>query len=109
VGRVTERRTSLTQPPRAAPRSRNFSRIDTRELYLLVEGPNWAYAASFQPEAGLGLRQFAGQIKVIARSRSSRGSIGSAPGLVKIARHPLLVMIPSRSSVSWPSSRRQAC
>jgi len=40
---------------------------DTRELYLLVEGPNWAYTHAFQPELGEALRGFAQQINVAAR------------------------------------------
>jgi Short C-terminal domain len=46
--------------------------VDARELYLLVEGPNWAYTVPFQPDAGAGLRQFAGQINVIAKQHWQR-------------------------------------
>jgi hypothetical protein len=40
---------------------------DARELYLLVEGPGWAYTVPFHPDAGAGLRHFAQQINAIAR------------------------------------------
>jgi len=44
---------------------------DTRELYLLVEGPGWAFTQQFVPEAGAGLRQFAQQIELAARNQGS--------------------------------------
>jgi hypothetical protein len=41
--------------------------IDTRELYLLVEGPGWAYTQQFVPDMGQALRQFASTLNVTAR------------------------------------------
>ncbi len=46
--------------------------VDTRELYLLVEGPNWAYTVPFAPDAGLALREFALQINLIAKQHWDR-------------------------------------
>ncbi len=40
--------------------------VDTRELYLLVEGPGWAYTQQFVPELGGPLRHFAQAINVVA-------------------------------------------
>jgi hypothetical protein len=40
---------------------------DTRELYLLVEGPGWAYTHAFDPSLGQVVREFAQRINVEAR------------------------------------------
>ena len=45
---------------------------DTRELYLLVEGPGWAYTKAFNPSIGGPPRQFAQQINVAARQHAQR-------------------------------------
>jgi hypothetical protein len=56
--------------------------VDTRELYLLVEGPGWAYTQKFQPDLGGPLRQFAQQINVVAakhhKTQSDRTSVPAA-------------------------------
>lgn len=45
---------------------------DTRELYLLIEGPGWAYTQQFKPELGGPIRQFAQTIQQIARQHVDR-------------------------------------
>src|SRR5262249_45268418 len=44
---------------------------DSRELYLLVEGPGWATMAKCDPNAGAAVRQFAQQINVAAHSAAT--------------------------------------
>lgn len=51
---------------------------DLRELFLLVEGPDWAYGINFQPAYGLEVRQFAQQLNLAARKRGHRQQ--DAPG-----------------------------
>ncbi len=41
---------------------------DSRELYLLVEGPGWAYTHQFAPDLGRAVRDFAATINITARS-----------------------------------------
>jgi Short C-terminal domain len=43
---------------------------DTRELYLLVEGPDWAYSAEAPPDWGLAARRFAQLVHVLSRIRA---------------------------------------
>jgi hypothetical protein len=40
---------------------------DTRELYLLVEGPTWSFARECDPRTGSTVRQFAQTINAVAR------------------------------------------
>jgi hypothetical protein len=42
-------------------------KVDSRELYLLVEGPGWSYVREFQPDAGNGLRKFAALLNITAK------------------------------------------
>lgn len=44
--------------------------VDSRELYLLVEGPNWAYTQAFQPDMGELLRAFAQKINVVGKQHA---------------------------------------
>lgn len=41
---------------------------DHRELYLILEGPDWAYSEQLQPSLGAAARQFALTIGVMART-----------------------------------------
>lgn len=64
--------------------------VDTRELYLLVEGPNWAYTRAFDPNAGAALRDFALQISTASKTRSDSlaaqpASPDTSPGVTSIA------------------------
>lgn len=53
--------------------------VDTRELYLLVEGPGWAYTHPFIPETGGELRKFASLLNVTARSFLADSAEAQAP------------------------------
>lgn len=46
--------------------------IDKRELFLLVEGPSWAYTQQFVPDVAQGLREFAQTINFTARQAHER-------------------------------------
>jgi hypothetical protein len=41
--------------------------VDNRELYLLVEGPGWAYVGGFDPALGASIRKFAALVNVTAK------------------------------------------
>ncbi len=47
------------------------SRTDTRELYLAVEGPDWAYTRQLHAEHGMAARELAQAINLAARSAKS--------------------------------------
>jgi hypothetical protein len=51
--------------------------LDTRELYLLIEGPGWAYTQKFIPDLGQALHQFAQAINAAAREH--RGATAPDP------------------------------
>jgi hypothetical protein len=52
--------------------------VDNRELYLLVEGPEWAYTQAFHPDLGELLRNFAQKINVAARQAGKRQEAASS-------------------------------
>lgn len=52
---------------------------DSRELYLLVEGPNWAYSAAAPPDWGLPARRFAQLVNVLAKSSEASSAEAATP------------------------------
>lgn len=54
--------------------------VDTRELYLLIEGPGWAYAQQFVPDMGQQLRTFATTLNVTARRYWERHAAAAGAG-----------------------------
>ena len=56
-------------------------RTDARELYLLVDGPNWAITQRFDPNVGKELREFAQQINIaVRREHDEAAAAGSVSG-----------------------------
>ena len=54
-------------------------KTDARELYLLVEGPGWAYTKRTKPDAGSSVRQFASMVNVIAAEQLEAAPTASLP------------------------------
>jgi len=55
--------------------------VDSRELYLLVEGPGWAYTQQFVADVGAPLRHFAQMVNAVARQQHTHaaGPASEAP------------------------------
>lgn len=77
--RITATRLVLTGPLALAWRKKK----DDRELYLLVEGSNYALVARVEPSSGAAARQFAAAINTVARGGSLTPAAFSGPGLEK--------------------------
>ena len=55
---------------------------DTRELFLLIEGPGWAFTRKFDPAETAMLHDFAGKVNVTARAwraQHEAPSVAAAP------------------------------
>jgi hypothetical protein len=55
-------------------------RIDTRELFLLVEGRAWAVTVQVDPDAAAWVRDFATQVNEVARQSAGAPDHAPAPG-----------------------------